>query len=71
MSELKNDRFLLHFQPIVSLHGDTDERYEVRFDEMASLRHVHLLPKAATIAILGCIGAFVVFAVWGVTSAGG
>ena len=26
---LKNDRFLLHFQPIVSLHGDTDERYEV------------------------------------------
>jgi len=26
---LKNDKFLLHFQPIVSLHGDTDERYEV------------------------------------------
>ncbi len=26
---LKNDRFLLHFQPIVSLHGDTNERYEV------------------------------------------
>lgn len=26
---LKNDRFLLHYQPIVSLHGDTDERYEV------------------------------------------
>lgn len=26
---LKNDKFVLHFQPIVSLHGDTDERYEV------------------------------------------
>ncbi len=26
---LKDDRFVLHFQPIVSLHGDTDERYEV------------------------------------------
>ncbi len=26
---LKNDKFLLHYQPIVSLHGDTDERYEV------------------------------------------
>jgi diguanylate cyclase (GGDEF)-like protein/PAS domain S-box-containing protein len=26
---LKHDKFILHFQPIVSLHGDTDERYEV------------------------------------------
>jgi EAL domain-containing protein (putative c-di-GMP-specific phosphodiesterase class I) len=26
---LKLDKFILHFQPIVSLHGDTDERYEV------------------------------------------
>ncbi len=26
---LKHDNFILHFQPIVSLHGDTDERYEV------------------------------------------
>lgn len=26
---LKSDKFLLHYQPIVSLHGDTDERYEV------------------------------------------
>ena len=32
---LKNDKFLLHYQPIVSLHGDTDERYEV-FVRMAS-----------------------------------
>ena len=26
---LKDDRFLLYYQPIISLHGDTDERYEV------------------------------------------
>jgi diguanylate cyclase (GGDEF)-like protein/PAS domain S-box-containing protein len=26
---LKHDKFVLHYQPIVSLHGDTDERYEV------------------------------------------
>ena len=26
---LTNNRFQLHFQPVISLHGDTDERYEV------------------------------------------
>ncbi|MCW8934510.1 MAG: EAL domain-containing protein [Gammaproteobacteria bacterium] len=26
---LKSNRFILHFQPVISLHGDTDERYEV------------------------------------------
>lgn len=26
---VKENRFILHFQPIVSLHGDTDERYEI------------------------------------------
>lgn len=26
---VKSNRFVLYFQPIVSLHGDTDERYEV------------------------------------------
>ncbi len=26
---LKDDNFILHFQPIISLHGDTKERYEV------------------------------------------
>ena len=26
---MSNNKFLLHYQPIVSLHGDTDERYEV------------------------------------------
>jgi len=39
---LKNDKFLLHFQPIVSLHGDTDERYEV-FVRMASDEHHELI----------------------------
>jgi len=26
---LKNNRFILYYQPVISLHGDTDERYEV------------------------------------------
>ena len=26
---MRNNKFVLHYQPIVSLHGDTDERYEV------------------------------------------
>lgn len=26
---LTNNRFVLYFQPVISLHGDTDERYEV------------------------------------------
>lgn len=26
---IKNNKFVLYYQPIVSLHGDTDERYEV------------------------------------------
>ena len=26
---LKDDRFVLYYQPIISLHGDTNERYEV------------------------------------------
>jgi diguanylate cyclase (GGDEF)-like protein/PAS domain S-box-containing protein len=26
---ITNNRFILYFQPIISLHGDTDERYEV------------------------------------------
>jgi len=26
---LQNNRFILHYQPVISLHGDTDERYEV------------------------------------------
>ena len=37
---VKENRFVLHFQPIVSLHGDTDERYEVLvrlIDEQGSI----------------------------------
>ena len=26
---ITNNRFVLHYQPVISLHGDTDERYEV------------------------------------------
>ncbi len=26
---LKDDQFVLYYQPVISLHGDTDERYEV------------------------------------------
>lgn len=26
---LRNNRFVLYYQPVISLHGDTDERYEV------------------------------------------
>lgn len=39
---LKNDRFVLHYQPIVSLHGDTDERYEV-FVRMEAEGDNHLI----------------------------
>jgi hypothetical protein len=62
--EIRNDGFTL-------VNWKTDEQYEVRFDEITSLREVHVLPTAANIAILACIGAFVVFAIWGLTSAGG
>jgi hypothetical protein len=63
-AQIRDDGFTL-------VNWKTDERYEVRFDEITSLRSIHLLPKAANIAILACIGAFVVFVVWAVTSAGG
>ena len=41
---LKNDKFLLHYQPIVSLHGDTDERYEV-FIRMHTKDHDVIMPQ--------------------------
>lgn len=53
------------------VNWQTGGQHEVRFDEIRSLRHVHVLSKAATIAILAGIGAFVCFAVWGVTQGGG
>jgi diguanylate cyclase (GGDEF)-like protein/PAS domain S-box-containing protein len=42
---LKNDRFVLHYQPIVSLHGDTDERYEVFVRMEAEDDHHLIMPQ--------------------------
>ena len=42
---LKNDKFLLHFQPIVSLHGDTDERYEVFVRMETGDNHELIMPQ--------------------------
>lgn len=39
---LKDNRFILHYQPVISLHGDTDERYEV---------FVRMLDKAGNIVM--------------------
>lgn len=41
---LKSDKFLLHYQPIVSLHGDTEERYEV-FVRMHTKDHDVIMPQ--------------------------
>ncbi len=40
---LKNHRFVLYFQPVISLHGDTDERYEV-FVRMKDKNNNIMLP---------------------------
>jgi len=40
---LKSNRFVLYFQPVISLHGDTDERYEV-FVRMLDKQGNTLLP---------------------------
>jgi len=42
---LKNDKFLLHYQPIVSLHGDTDERYEVFVRMATDKKHELIMPQ--------------------------
>ena len=42
---LKNDKFLLHYQPIVSLHGDTDERYEVFVRMTADEKEELVMPQ--------------------------
>lgn len=41
---LTSNRFVLYFQPVISLHGDTDERYEV-FIRMLDKSGKVLLPK--------------------------
>jgi multidomain signaling protein FimX len=40
---LKNNRFVLYYQPVISLHGDTDERYEV-FVRMLDKKDNIILP---------------------------
>jgi len=42
---LKNDKFLLHYQPIVSLHGDTNERYEVFVRMETDKKHELIMPQ--------------------------
>lgn len=63
---LKNDKFILHFQPIISLHGDTEERYEV-FVRMESEDNDELimpqdfLPAAERIGMAIAIDRWVLF----------
>ncbi len=65
-SALKNDNFLLHYQPIVSLHGDTDERYEV-FVRMQTEDHNQIimpqdfLPAAERIGMSTAIDRWVLY----------
>jgi multidomain signaling protein FimX len=63
---LKKDKFILHYQPIVSLHGDTDERYEV-FVRMTSEKNDELimpqdfLPAAERIGMAIAIDRWVLY----------
>jgi diguanylate cyclase (GGDEF)-like protein/PAS domain S-box-containing protein len=63
---LKNDKFILHYQPIVSLHGDTDERYEVfvrlEIDESESIiMPQDFLPAAERIGMAIAIDRWVLY----------
>ena len=42
---LKDDRFVLYYQPIISLHGDTDERYEVFIRMIAEDTKEMIMPQ--------------------------
>ncbi|MGB5583657.1 MAG: EAL domain-containing protein [Gammaproteobacteria bacterium] len=42
---LKDDRFVLYYQPIISLHGDTDERYEVFIRMLAEDTGEMIMPQ--------------------------
>ncbi len=63
---LKNDMFTLFYQPIISLHGDTDERYEV-FVRMLSedgkdtIMPQDFLPAAERIGMSMAIDRWVLF----------
>lgn len=63
---LKKDQFVLQYQPIVSLHGDTDERYEVfvrlRSKENGQLIMPHeFLPTAERIGMAIAIDRWVLY----------
>ncbi len=63
---LKKDQFVLFYQPIVSLHGDTDERYEVfvrlRSKENGQLIMPHeFLPAAERIGMAIAIDRWVLY----------
>ena len=63
---LKKDQFVLFYQPIVSLHGDTDERYEVfvrlRSGEDGQLIMPHeFLPAAERIGMAIAIDRWVLY----------
>jgi len=62
---LKNDKFLLHYQPIVSLHGDTDERYEVfvrmQGDDDQMIMPQDFLPAAERIGMAIAIDRWVLY----------
>lgn len=60
--EIREDGFTL-------VNWKTGEQYEVGFDEVASLTHIHTLSTGAKIAIFGGIAAVVAFVVWGVVVA--
>jgi len=63
---LKNDKFVLHYQPIVSLHGDTNERYEVFVrletgDSNQLIMPVDFLPAAERIGMSIAIDRWVLY----------
>ncbi|NOQ89265.1 MAG: EAL domain-containing protein, partial [Gammaproteobacteria bacterium] len=63
---LKNDKFLLHYQPIVSLHGDTKERYEVfvrleSIDSETIIMPQDFLPAAERIGMAIAIDRWVLY----------
>lgn len=63
---LKDDSFVLHYQPIISLHGDTEERYEVfvRLEDEDSEELImpqDFLPAAERIGMAIAIDRWVLF----------
>ena len=63
---LKNDKFIIHYQPIVSLHGDTNERYEVfvRLKDSESgqlIKPMEFLPAAERIGMAIAIDRWVLY----------